>query len=153
MEQTFSTSSLVTLSIYLQKINWTVNGPKSFMQHLCNFCSHTLTFFSILLPQTKYVFPHPQTPTCLCGYYWPSWPFLPLINKIKPTISPNSSFENEEGWQVIEDNNQVQRSTRQQWGPKVTHFSMKCSKGYNIYIYPVLLPKERGKHIFSLNTS
>ncbi len=21
--------------------------------------------------------PYPQTPTSLCGYYWPSWPFLP----------------------------------------------------------------------------
>ncbi len=22
-----------------------------------------------------------QFPVCLCGYYWPSWPFLPLLNK------------------------------------------------------------------------
>ncbi len=27
--------------------------------------------------------PYPQTLTSLCGYYWPSWSFLPLINKIK----------------------------------------------------------------------
>ncbi len=36
-------------------ISWTVNGPKSFLQHLCNFCSPSLTLPSILLPQTIYV--------------------------------------------------------------------------------------------------
>ncbi len=32
-------------------------GPKSSLQQLCNFCPHSLTIFSILLPQTNYVFP------------------------------------------------------------------------------------------------
>ncbi len=41
----------------------------------------SLTIFSILPPQTIYDFPYPQSPTSLCGYYWPSWPFLPLINQ------------------------------------------------------------------------
>ncbi len=63
------------------KNSWTVNCPKSSLQHLCNFCPPSLTIFSILLPQTIYVFPYPQSPTRLCGYYWPSWPFLPFLNK------------------------------------------------------------------------
>ncbi len=69
------------LSIYLQKQLDRTVGQKSSLQHLCNFCAHPLTIFSILLPQTIRVSPYPQSPTSLCGYYWPSWPFLPLINK------------------------------------------------------------------------
>ncbi len=79
LEQASGTSIVLSPSIFIFKKNsWTVNGLKS---SLCNFCSHSLTIFSILLPQTIYVFPYPQSPTSLCGYYWPSWPFLPLINK------------------------------------------------------------------------
>ncbi len=63
------------------KNSLTVNGTKSSLQHLFNFCPHSLTIFSLLLPQTIYVFPYSQSPICLCGYHWPSWPFLPLINK------------------------------------------------------------------------
>ncbi len=39
------------------KISCTVIGPKSSLQHLCNFGPHSLTIFSILLQQTIYVFP------------------------------------------------------------------------------------------------
>ncbi len=39
-----------------------VSQPKSFLQHLCNFCPHSLTIFSKLLPQTIYVFPYPPIP-------------------------------------------------------------------------------------------
>ncbi len=44
-------------SVSIFKTCWTVNGPKSSLQHMCNFCPHSLTIFSILLPQTIYVFP------------------------------------------------------------------------------------------------
>ncbi len=81
LEQTSCPSSLVTLSIYLKKNSWTGNGPKSSLQHLCNLCPHSLTIFSILLPQAIYVFPYPQSLISLCGHYWPSWSFLPIINK------------------------------------------------------------------------
>ncbi len=49
-------------SVSIFKNSWTVNGPSSFLQHLSNFCSHSLTFFSVLLPQTIYVSltPKPQ---------------------------------------------------------------------------------------------
>ncbi len=77
-------SSLVSI---LKKNSWTVNGPKSSLQHLCHFCPHSLTIFSILLPQTIYVFPYPLSPTSLCGHYWPLWPFLPLINILKNKIN------------------------------------------------------------------
>ncbi len=50
LEQTAGTSCPVTLSIYLHLNNWTVNVPKSFLQHLFYFCSHSLTFLSILFP-------------------------------------------------------------------------------------------------------
>ncbi len=59
LEQTSSTSSLGTHSFSLQKNGWTVIGSKSSLQHLCNFCPHSLTIFSILLPQTIYVFHYP----------------------------------------------------------------------------------------------
>ncbi len=52
LEQTSSTSSLGTLSFYLQNNSWIVIGSKSSLHHLCNFCPHSLTIFSILLPQT-----------------------------------------------------------------------------------------------------
>ncbi len=58
LEQIGGTSSLVTL---IFKNSWTVSGPKSILQHLCKFCSPSLTFFSILLPQTIYV-PLPPNP-------------------------------------------------------------------------------------------
>ncbi len=35
------------------------------------YCYHRLLMFSL----------NTQSPLCLCGYYWPSWPFLPLLNK------------------------------------------------------------------------
>ncbi len=70
-------------SVSIFKNSWTVNGPKFFLPRLCTSCPHSLTFFSILLPQTIYIFPYPQSSTSLCDYYWPSWSFLPLINKIK----------------------------------------------------------------------
>ncbi len=57
LEQTSSTPSLGTLRFYLQKNSWTAIGSKSSLQHLCNFCPHSLTIFSILLTQTLYVFP------------------------------------------------------------------------------------------------
>ncbi len=59
LEQTSSTPSLGTLRFYLQKKDWTVIGSKSSLQHLCNFCPHSLTTFSILFQQTIYVFPIP----------------------------------------------------------------------------------------------
>ncbi len=37
--------------------SWTVIYSKSSLQHLRNFCPHSLTIFSILLPQAIYVFP------------------------------------------------------------------------------------------------
>ncbi len=83
LEQTSSTSSLGTLRFYLQKNSWTVIGPKSSLKHLRNFCPHSLTIFSILLPYTNHVFSlNTQSPSRLCGYNWPLWPFLPLINKL-----------------------------------------------------------------------
>ncbi len=75
-----SLSISISVSIFKKQLDRTV-GQKSSLQHLCNFCAHPLTIFSILLPQTIRVSPYPQSPTSLCGYYWPSWPFLPLINK------------------------------------------------------------------------
>ncbi len=35
------------------------------------FCYPRLFMFSL----------NPQSPSRLCGYYWPPWPFLPLINR------------------------------------------------------------------------
>ncbi len=40
-----------------KKNSRTVIGSKSSLQHLCNFCPHSLTIFSILLPETVNVFP------------------------------------------------------------------------------------------------
>ncbi len=88
-EQIAGTPSLVTFSIYLKK---TV-GP-SIVRHLSSstcvialpihwhfflYCYLRLFTFIIFSDYFSY----PQTPTSLCGYYWPSWPFLPLINKIQ----------------------------------------------------------------------
>ncbi len=50
------------------------------------FYPHSLTIFSILLPQAIYVFPYLQSSTSVCGNYSPSRPFLPLINKIKLNV-------------------------------------------------------------------
>ncbi len=77
IEQTSCTSSLATLSLYLQK----AAGPSMVRNLPCSTCVTSLTIFSILLPQTIYVFPYPQSPTSLCGYYWPSRTFLLFINK------------------------------------------------------------------------
>ncbi len=58
LEQTVGTSSLVTLSIYLQKQldrQWSKIFPAA------PSCPHSLIFFSILLPQTIYIFPYPQS--------------------------------------------------------------------------------------------
>ncbi len=38
---------------------------------LSQYCYHRLFMFSL----------NTQSQPRLCGYYWPSWPFLPLINK------------------------------------------------------------------------
>ncbi len=35
------------------------------------YCYHRLLMFSL----------NTQSPPLICGYYWPSWPFLPLLNK------------------------------------------------------------------------
>ncbi len=45
-------------SVAIFKNSWTVIGSKSSLQHLCNVCPHSLTIFSILLPQTVNVFPY-----------------------------------------------------------------------------------------------
>ncbi len=69
-EQAFRSKPAVNRVVISSKNSWTVNGLKFSLQHLCNFCPHILTiFFSILLPQTIYVFPYPQSPTRLCGYH------------------------------------------------------------------------------------
>ncbi len=60
LAQIASTSNVVNPSVYVQKNSWTVNGPKFFLQHLCNLCPHSLTIFTILLPQTIYVFLSPN---------------------------------------------------------------------------------------------
>ncbi len=53
LKQTSSTSTIVTLSIYLRKA-----VGFSFVRNLpCNFCPHSLTIFTILLSKTIYVFP------------------------------------------------------------------------------------------------
>ncbi len=65
-------SSLVSVL----KNNWTGNGPKSFLQHLCNLCSALPTFFPILI----------QTPDYLC-FLNPQmfiWSLLSLVTN--PTI-------------------------------------------------------------------
>ncbi len=82
LEQSSSTPSLVTLSIYLQK---TV-GPSMVQNLSCNTCVISVpcigNFLYTVTPEYL-CFPLPPIPTSLCGYCWPSWPFLPLINKIK----------------------------------------------------------------------
>ncbi len=40
-------------------------------------------FFLYAVTPSCLCFPYPQTPKSWCGYYWPSWPFIPSINKIK----------------------------------------------------------------------
>ncbi len=74
LEQTSDTSSNTS-----SKHSWAVNGPKSSLRHLCNFCPHSLTIFSILLPQNIYVFPLPPVPDQLM------WLLLALV--ANPTIN------------------------------------------------------------------
>ncbi len=81
LEQTSSTPSLGTLRFYLQK---TV-GPSSVRNLPCSTC---VTFVPIHWQLSQYCYHrlfmfslNTQSPPRLCGYYWPSWPFLPLINK------------------------------------------------------------------------
>ncbi len=54
----FQSDLIMTYKIFKSE----VSQPKSFLQHLCNFCPHSLTIFSKLLPQTIYVFPYPPIP-------------------------------------------------------------------------------------------
>ncbi len=59
-------------------------------------CSTCVTSVPIHWKFSQYCYPrlfmfslNPQSQTRLCGYYWPSWPFLPFINKCKykPVVS------------------------------------------------------------------
>ncbi len=81
LEPTSGTSNLVTHGIYLQKTvgpSMVRNLPRStFVTSVLLFIDK---FFNTVAPD-YYVFPYPQSSTSLCGYYWPSWLFLPLINK------------------------------------------------------------------------
>ncbi len=96
LEQTSSTPSLGILSFYLQK---TV-GPSLVRNHPCStsinsvpihwqfsqYCYHRRLIFSL----------NTQSPPLVCSYYWPSRPFLPLLNKYKiykyKYLRPNMVF-------------------------------------------------------------
>ncbi len=65
------------------KNSWTVNGSKSFLQHLCIFCSPLQTCFPYIVTPDYLFFPYPQILISVCGYYWP---ILPLKNKCKIQI-------------------------------------------------------------------
>ncbi len=82
LEQTSSTPILGNLRFHLTK---TVGPPlvrnlpcstcvTSVPIHLqfSQYCYHRLLMFSL----------NTRSPPLICGYYWPSWPFLPLINKL-----------------------------------------------------------------------
>ncbi len=56
-------------------------GPSIFRNLLILFPFHGI-FLYIVTPGYL-CFPNPKILICLCGYYWPSWPVLPLIKKIK----------------------------------------------------------------------
>ncbi len=62
-------------------------GPTTVQNLACSTCVNSVPlrqlFFSILSPQTIYVFLTREH--CLCGYCWPSWPFLPFVIKKKLT--------------------------------------------------------------------
>ncbi len=77
LEQT-SAHVVLSPSVSIFKNSWTVNGTKSSLQHLCNFCPHSLTTFSILLPQTIYVSLTPNTDLLM-------WLLLALM--ANPTIN------------------------------------------------------------------
>ncbi len=81
LEQTPRTSSVVTLSICFQRTvipsmvrNLPCSTCVTSVPIHCQFsqyCYHRLLMF----------FFNTQSPPLVCGYYWPSWPFLPLLNK------------------------------------------------------------------------
>ncbi len=83
LEQTSSTPSFGTLRFHLQKTGWPSlvrNLPCStcitsvpIHWQFSQYCYHRLLMFSL----------NTQSPHLVCGYYWPSWPFLPLLNKYK----------------------------------------------------------------------
>ncbi len=88
LKQIARTSSLVTLSVYLQK---TV-GP-SIVQNLSgSTCVNSVPlhwhFLFIVIPDYLN-FHYPQLLICWCGYGWPSWPILPLTNEINKFTSAN----------------------------------------------------------------
>ncbi len=61
-----------------KKNSWTVNGPKSSLQHLCNFCSPSPIFFSIFIVTPDY--PDPQ----IVYFMLYIWSLLALV--ANPTI-------------------------------------------------------------------
>ncbi len=93
LEQIAGTSSLVTLSAYL----WKTVGPPVARNLSCSACVNSVSlhrhFPLFRLPQTIHV--SLTSENCLCGYCSPSWPFLPLINKIN-LFTPFKSLENEQ---------------------------------------------------------
>ncbi len=58
------------------KNSWTVNGPKSFLQHLCNFCSLS-SKFPLYCNTSQLMFPLPPN----TQFMWLLLALLPLINK------------------------------------------------------------------------
>ncbi len=82
LEQTARTSNLVILSIYLQKQldrQWSEIFPATPMFFLSLF----IGIFLFTVTPDYLCFPLPQSQTSLCDYYCPSWPLLPIINKIE----------------------------------------------------------------------
>ncbi len=63
-------------------MSYTVNGLKTFLQHLLKFFYLLPTFFSMFIVTQDYLFLlNPQIVYCLYSHCWPSWPILPLINE------------------------------------------------------------------------
>ncbi len=97
LERTSLISSLVTLSIYLQK---TV-GPSLVRNLPCSTCVTSVPihwqFLQYCYPRLFMFSLNPQSPSRLCGYYWPSWPFLPLINKYNIIKKPLGNYIENKG--------------------------------------------------------
>ncbi len=81
LEQTSSTSSLGTLSFYLQKSV----GPSLVRNLPCSTCVTSVPihwqFFQYCYLRLFMFSLMTQSSPRVCGYYWPSWPFLPFVNK------------------------------------------------------------------------
>ncbi len=81
LEQTSSTPSFGTLRFHLQK---TV-GPSLVRNLPCSTCVTSVPihcqFSQYCYHRLLMLFLNTQSPPLVCGYYWPSWPFLPLLNK------------------------------------------------------------------------